>query len=206
MARCGMRAVIRGGESRGSIRKKMGRGTHRGEDSLLERVTAAAEECQLSQNSLLAYRRTWLKTDPMGGRRRPRPRDLLGRGEGTSYDCHMFSLLTWRMPGSAAARARALYGASEFRRGNVDEQFIGQRCLRREARRRVTEVDGVPEDDGGDPAFMGAELERPRSRADLPARYPSRSRDVAVGRASFPLVRLPFQSLTQDLASARFRY
>ena len=31
-----------------------------GEDSLLERVTAA-EERQLSQNSLIAYRRTWLK-------------------------------------------------------------------------------------------------------------------------------------------------
>jgi hypothetical protein len=31
------------------------------EDSLFERVTAAAEERQLSQNSLLAYRRTWLK-------------------------------------------------------------------------------------------------------------------------------------------------
>ncbi len=29
-------------------------------DSLLERVTAAAEERQLSQNSLLAYRRTWI--------------------------------------------------------------------------------------------------------------------------------------------------
>jgi hypothetical protein len=32
-----------------------------GEDSLLERVTAAAEERILSHNSLLAYRRTWLK-------------------------------------------------------------------------------------------------------------------------------------------------
>ena len=32
-----------------------------GEDSILERVTAAAEERQLSQNSLIAYRRTWLK-------------------------------------------------------------------------------------------------------------------------------------------------
>ena len=32
-----------------------------GEDSLLERVTAAAEARQLSHNSLLAYRRTWLK-------------------------------------------------------------------------------------------------------------------------------------------------
>ena len=32
-----------------------------GEDSLLERVTAAAEERHLSHNSLLAYRRTWLK-------------------------------------------------------------------------------------------------------------------------------------------------
>ena len=32
-----------------------------GEDSLLERVTAAAEERKLSRNSLLAYRRTWLK-------------------------------------------------------------------------------------------------------------------------------------------------
>ena len=31
------------------------------EDSLLERLTAAAEERQLSQNSFLAYRRTWLK-------------------------------------------------------------------------------------------------------------------------------------------------
>jgi hypothetical protein len=31
------------------------------EDSLLERVTAAAEERQLSHNSLIAYRRTWLK-------------------------------------------------------------------------------------------------------------------------------------------------
>jgi site-specific recombinase XerD len=32
-----------------------------GEDSLLERVTAAAQERQLSHNSLIAYRRTWLK-------------------------------------------------------------------------------------------------------------------------------------------------
>jgi site-specific recombinase XerD len=31
------------------------------EDSLLERVTAAAEERHLSQNTLIAYRRTWLK-------------------------------------------------------------------------------------------------------------------------------------------------
>ena len=31
------------------------------EDSLLERVTAAAEERQLSHNSLIAYRRTWLQ-------------------------------------------------------------------------------------------------------------------------------------------------
>ena len=31
------------------------------EDSLLERVTAAAEERQLSQNTLTAYRRIWLK-------------------------------------------------------------------------------------------------------------------------------------------------
>ena len=32
-----------------------------GEDSSLELVTAAAEERQLSQNSLIAYRRSWLK-------------------------------------------------------------------------------------------------------------------------------------------------
>ena len=32
-----------------------------GDDSLLERVTAAAQERQLSHNSLIAYRRTWLK-------------------------------------------------------------------------------------------------------------------------------------------------
>ena len=32
-----------------------------GEDSLLARVTAAANERQLSQNTLTAYRRTWLK-------------------------------------------------------------------------------------------------------------------------------------------------
>ena len=31
------------------------------EDSLLERVTAAAEERHLSRNTLIAYRRTWLK-------------------------------------------------------------------------------------------------------------------------------------------------
>jgi hypothetical protein len=31
------------------------------EDSLSERVTAVAEERQLSHNSLIAYRRTWLK-------------------------------------------------------------------------------------------------------------------------------------------------
>jgi hypothetical protein len=30
-------------------------------DSLLERVTAAAQERQLSHNSLIAYRRTWLR-------------------------------------------------------------------------------------------------------------------------------------------------
>ena len=30
------------------------------EDSLLERVTAAAEERQFSHNSLIAYQRTWL--------------------------------------------------------------------------------------------------------------------------------------------------
>jgi hypothetical protein len=32
-----------------------------GEDSLLERVITAAEERHLSQNTLTAYRRTWLK-------------------------------------------------------------------------------------------------------------------------------------------------
>jgi hypothetical protein len=32
-----------------------------GEDSLLERVVTAAEERHLSQNTLTAYRRTWLK-------------------------------------------------------------------------------------------------------------------------------------------------
>ena len=32
-----------------------------GEDSLLERVTTAAEERHLSQNTLIAYRRTWLR-------------------------------------------------------------------------------------------------------------------------------------------------
>jgi hypothetical protein len=32
-----------------------------GEDSLLERVTAAADERHLLHNTLIAYRRTWLK-------------------------------------------------------------------------------------------------------------------------------------------------
>jgi hypothetical protein len=41
------------------------------EDSLLERVTAAAEERQLSDNTLTAYRRTWVKTDRTGGCRSP---------------------------------------------------------------------------------------------------------------------------------------
>jgi hypothetical protein len=31
------------------------------EDSLLERITTAADERHLSHNSLIAYRRTWLK-------------------------------------------------------------------------------------------------------------------------------------------------
>ena len=41
------------------------------EDSLLERVTAGAEERHLSQNTLTAYRRTWLKGErqEVGGRR-----------------------------------------------------------------------------------------------------------------------------------------
>jgi hypothetical protein len=38
-----------------------GRKRRAGEDSLLERVTAAAEERQLADNSLIAYRATWLK-------------------------------------------------------------------------------------------------------------------------------------------------
>jgi hypothetical protein len=42
-------------------REKEGQGSMMGKDSLLERVTAAAEERQLSHNSLVAYRRTWLK-------------------------------------------------------------------------------------------------------------------------------------------------
>jgi hypothetical protein len=42
-------------------RQKEGEERSRGKDSLLERVTAAAEERQLSHNSLIAYRRTWLK-------------------------------------------------------------------------------------------------------------------------------------------------
>ena len=45
----------------GGSQEKEGQGSVKGEDSLLERVTAAAEERQLSQNSLLAYRRTWQK-------------------------------------------------------------------------------------------------------------------------------------------------
>jgi hypothetical protein len=38
-----------------------GLGSVMGEDSLLERVTTAADERHLSQNTLTAYRRTWLK-------------------------------------------------------------------------------------------------------------------------------------------------
>ena len=41
--------------------EKERRGSVIGEDSLLERVSAAAEERHLSHNSLLAYRPTWLK-------------------------------------------------------------------------------------------------------------------------------------------------
>jgi N-acetylglutamate synthase-like GNAT family acetyltransferase len=42
-------------------RQKEGEERSRRKDSLLERVTAAAEERQLSHNSLIAYRRTWFK-------------------------------------------------------------------------------------------------------------------------------------------------
>jgi len=45
----------------GGSRKKKGRDAAVSEDSFLERVTAAAKERQLSHNSLIAYRRTWLK-------------------------------------------------------------------------------------------------------------------------------------------------
>jgi hypothetical protein len=41
--------------------EKEGEGSAVGEDSLLERVTSAADERHLSQNTLTAYRRTWLK-------------------------------------------------------------------------------------------------------------------------------------------------
>jgi hypothetical protein len=41
--------------------KKKGAESMMGEDSVLERVTAAAEERQPSHNSVIAYRRTWLK-------------------------------------------------------------------------------------------------------------------------------------------------
>jgi hypothetical protein len=52
--------LLSGGERRRS--EKEGEGSAVGEDSLLERVTAAAEERQLSANTLIAYRRTWLKS------------------------------------------------------------------------------------------------------------------------------------------------
>ena len=50
--------------------------------NLLERVTAAANERQLSQNTFTAYRRTWLKA--IGGRpSRSCPRSLaIGEGRG----------------------------------------------------------------------------------------------------------------------------
>jgi site-specific recombinase XerD len=41
------------------------------EDSLLERVTTAAEERHLSQNTLIAYRRTWLKLLAWSAAERP---------------------------------------------------------------------------------------------------------------------------------------
>ena len=50
-------------------RQKEGEERSRGKDSLLERVTAAAEERQLSHNSLIAYRRTLAQNNRMGRRR-----------------------------------------------------------------------------------------------------------------------------------------
>jgi hypothetical protein len=44
-----------------TVSGKEGQGSVIGEDSILERVTVAAEERHLSHNSLIAYRRTWLK-------------------------------------------------------------------------------------------------------------------------------------------------
>ena len=46
------------------------------ENSLLERVTAAAEERKLSHNSLLTYRCTLAKNHRLGDGRRPRRRNL----------------------------------------------------------------------------------------------------------------------------------
>ena len=48
---------------------------------LLERVIAAAEERHLSENTLIAYRRTWIKAHRLGGRRRSCARNLaIGEG------------------------------------------------------------------------------------------------------------------------------
>jgi hypothetical protein len=47
-----------------------------GEDSLLERVITAAEERHLSQNTLTAYRRTWLKLIAWSAAEGPGPSNL----------------------------------------------------------------------------------------------------------------------------------
>ena len=62
LLRASLRAVAgdRRRDFRASRKKKGGKRAV-SEDSLLERVTAAAEERHLSQNTLTAYRRTWLK-------------------------------------------------------------------------------------------------------------------------------------------------
>ena len=67
------------------------------EDSLLERVTAAVEERQLSHNSLIGYRRTWLKqlVELHGGSVRVKSS---GIGKGTTFTVHLPLIAVYSEP------------------------------------------------------------------------------------------------------------
>ena len=89
------------------------------EDSLLERVTAAAEERHLSQNTLTAYRRTWLKLIALsaaeGFALETLPEDRAGefyeeatRGRSASHDARRYVKPMWSRLLLRRASARSM--------------------------------------------------------------------------------------------------
>ena len=93
------------------------------DDSLRERVAAAPQERYLSENTLTAYRRGWLKFDRLVGSRRPRARNPAGREGGDSTRRRPADEA---LPTSHATKSQSHSPAQHFHRvsagSNVEEQ------------------------------------------------------------------------------------